>query len=740
MTQGLWAHSKNSAGVRDRLCDHLEGTASKAGDFAEVFGARAVAEYFGLVHDVGKGGCAWQDGLDRAEMTGGRVVDQHGRSVDHKLAGAWLAARRANLGYFALAVLGHHGGLGDQQALKQALRRADGEARDAVQEAISRVAAQLPAILRAPTSPLPDSMVNASDPCVLELLLRLVYSTLVDADFLDTAGHFSGVVPVSPPRLSGMVEMFERHRREYLAAVEVSKVDAIRDQVYRQAVAAAAQPRGIFPFPAPTGAGKTIAAAGFAVHHAAQHGLARVIFAVPFLSITEQNAKVYRKLFGAANVLEHHSGVDLDDLAPEQRWHRLAAENWDAPVVVTTTVRLFESLFSRKPSAMRKLHRLAGAVIVLDEVQSLPDEMLLPILSALRHLSEHFGTTVLLASATQPEFFGLRVFRDLKARPVIAEPQPLYDRLRRVRFEWRCDPKPTFAEIARDVADEEQVLLIVNTTRDAAALHKAVVQARRRGGPVIHLSTRMAGAHRRDALERVCDLLAADSPVVVVSTQLVEAGVDLDFPVVYRAFAPAEALLQAAGRCNRNGRLEEGRVVVFEPADGSTKAAKMVYGAALDTTRSFFGPGRDPDRLDLLADYYSTRYAVKNIEQSSVGTRIQKHRAAFDFIKVAELFTMIEDNTVPVLVPYGNESEREDLRTRLVGPDPVEPWVYRRLQPYLAALPKRVAAKAVTAGNARVLIGDLGKPQEARLYELIHGYHVQRGIELTDIEPEECVL
>lgn len=377
------------------------------------------------------------------------------------------------------------------------------------------------------------------------------------------------------------------------------------------------------------------AAGGFAVHHAAQHNLDRVIIAVPFLSITEQNAAVYRGLFGAENVLEHHSGVDLDDLPAEQRWQRLAAENWDAPVVVTTTVRLFESLFSRKPAAMRKLHRLAGAVIVLDEVQSLPEELLVPILSALRHLSEHFGTSVLLASATQPEFFSLRVFQDLKPQPVIVEPQPLYDRLRRVRFEWRCDPKPTFGQIAHEVADAHQVLLVVNTTRDAGVPHTAIEHVRRCGGPMLHLSTRMAGAHRRDTLEQIRRLLAEQQPVAVVSTQLVEAGVDLDFPLVYRAFAPAEAPLQAAGRCNRNGLVDEDVVVVFEPADGSVRGTRMVYGTALGATRSYFGPGRDPDRLDLLTTYYNTRYAVKNIDNASLGTRIQRLRADFDFIKVA---------------------------------------------------------------------------------------------------------
>ncbi len=500
--------------------------------------------------------------------------------------------------------------------------------------------------------------------------------------------------------------------------------------MYEEVVAAASQERGIFPFPAPTGAGKTIAAGGFAVHHAARHGMRRVIIAVPFTSITEQNATVYRTLFGDANVLEHHSSVDLDRLPANRRWQRLAAENWDAPVVVTTTVQLFQSLFDRRPEAMRKVHRLAGSVIVLDEVQSLPDKMLLPILSALRHLTEYFGASVVLASATQPAFFDLDIFRDLEPREVITQPQPLYDRLRRVRYTWRCSPKPTLKQIADEAAQEPQVLLIVNTTGDAGKLHGALAKVWKHNGPVLHLSTRMAAAHRRDILDKVRELLNADLPVAVVSTQLIEAGVDLDFPVVYRAMAPAEALQQAAGRSNRNGRLAEGRVIVFEPADGNVWGTQMVYGAALETSRAHIGPhGKDPDDLDALRTYYKARYTVTNLEGSGVGKRIQDRRAVLDFPVVAKEFKMIDELTVPVLVPYGNDVERNSLRNRLRRADHIEPWVLRRIQPYLAALPTRLAQQAVKDGKATELLGDL--------YEWHGTYHPNRGIEFTYPEPED---
>lgn len=729
----LWAHSVNTGGHRHGLADHLRGTAALARGFGEVFDVRELCGYVGLVHDVGKGACAWQSGLMRAEAAGGRVADEGGRSIDHKMAGTWLIAKRARLGLFAMPVLGHHGGLCDRQKLKKVLAAAEGTAREQVQEAIEGVAPLVPEVLAGERPVLPSWV---KDELATDLLLRMVFSTLVDADFLDTDMHFSGEKRTEPIRLSEMAADFERERARYLASPRrPSPVDVIRGEVYAQAVAAASQPVGIFPFPAPTGAGKTISAGGFAVHHAARHGLRRVIVAVPYMSITEQNAKVYRRLFGETNVLEHHSGVDLHDLPVNQRWQRLAAENWDAPVVVTTTVRLFESLFSNKPSAMRKLHRLAGSVIVLDEVQSLPDQLLLPILSVLRHLTEYFGTSVVLASATQPDFFSLDVFQKLVPREVIAKPQPLYERLRRVTYDWWYDPGPTFAEVAAEAAEQPQVLLIVNTTGDAAKLHRHLADIWDHDGPVLHLSTRMASEHRRKILDQVRRWLRDGSPIALVSTQLVEAGVDLDFPTVFRALAPAEALQQAAGRANRNGLLEKGRVVVFDPVDGSVKGTRLVYGAALDISRSFFGKKEEglaqPDDLEALREYYRTRYKIKNVEGAGLGRKIEDWRCDFDFPQVARHFKMIDEQSVAVLVPYGDEKELDRLRQLLTQPGRVEQWVYRRLQPHVAALPKRLAELALTEGLATLLVGDL--------YEWHGGYHEQRGIEFTYPNPEDYV-
>jgi CRISPR-associated endonuclease/helicase Cas3 len=711
----LWAHSANWTGDRHRLEDHLAGTAARAREFGESFGAGDLAGYVGLVHDVGKASCAWQAGLAAAEEAGGRV------GTDHKLAGTWLASRTA--GMFAAAVDGHHGGLPAVAALKNQLNGADAGVRAGWEEAIERAAAVVPAIRHGPPLAWPAWLdaAHSRDPLVTDLLMRMVFSALVDADFLDTEAHFRGRErPNSRMAAADLAGRYEQGRMALLAELRPSPTDGWREEVYAQAVAAAAGPGGMYRLPAPTGSGKTLAAGAFALHHARIHRLRHVVVAVPFISITEQNAEVYGRLLDRPGegpvVLEHHSAADLDERGPRGSWwRRLAAENWDAPFVVTTTVQLFQSLFDHRPAAMRKLHRLARSVIVLDEVQALPDRLLLPILSALRMLAECFGTTVLLASATQPAYWKLTPFHGLPVTDVIADPKPLYSRFRRVRYQWQLAPKLTLEHVARQAAQEPQVLVVVNTTTDSAAVHRHL-QALRDGslGPCLHLSTRMAARHRRDVLGELRGRLDRGDPVAVVSTQLIEAGVDVDFPVVFRAWAPADSLQQAAGRANRSARLAEGRVVIFRPEDGG-QPADAAYRAALAATGTWFGPElADPDDPDALEQYYPERFARQNLEAAGAGARIQRLRSHLDFPQVASAFQMIDEHTVPIAVEYGDDDARAEMRAladRLRSADSLQAGevrlLLRRLQPYLAALPRSLARKAVTAGWAQPVIGDV---------------------------------
>ncbi len=666
--------------------------------FTVPFGGGDVAYWLGALHDVGKAACAWQDKLAAVAPTGAPV------GIDHKALGTRVAFERG-LGGFAGAIFGHHGGLIDTPNLLKEFRKrladAPGNAASAEQE-LSVLLPDLPESL--------DRLVPPgwrTDPLVGEMALRLCYSALVDADSLDTSAHFQGLASprVRPDADFGhLYKLFEQRRRSEIAGRESTPIGRLREQVYADCLAAAERDRGVFRLGAPTGAGKTLASGGFALRHAEKHGLSRVIVAVPFLTITEQNAAVYRRLLdedGAEPiVLEHHSQADFDD-PKSGRWARLAAENWDAPFLVTTFVRLFESLYARKPSAMRRVHRLANSVIVLDEVQALPHAMLAPILDGLRLLVRHFHATVLLSSATQPSFWALDEFKDVPCTDLVHDTPKLISDLRRVRYEWQLDPKPTLADIADQAASESAALVVVNTTADA----KAVFDQWRETEPdgvAWHLSTRMCPDHRRRVLEKVRARLGRGERALLVSTQLIEAGVDVDFPVVFRAMAPADSLLQTAGRANREGRMADGgRVIVFAPEDGGQPPT---YETLVGCTGRQFGPKpkADPDDPVALDRYYRNVYDLLDLDgDRHVGQRIQQARRRWEFETVADgpmdastkvrdrklAFRMINDDGISVVTPQGAEtpelrSELEQLVEELRRVSVPELAKLRRLQAY----------------------------------------------------------
>lgn len=715
----MWAHSKNDVGLRHDLAQHLRSTSALARRFAAPFGAGDLAGVLGLLHDAGKAECGWQQRLLDVEGTAKPV------GGDHKSLGARMVVPVA--GPAALAILGHHGGLTNRQRLVEHIR----EVPTSGVATRARLLAAVPeaaAVLSGPQL-LPMTW---NEPLVLDMGVRLTFSALVDADHLDTAAHFagqSGPDVAEPADIRRLVERFETGRAAMLRERAPSPVDGLRGELYRSAVGAAAGPPGLYRLPAPTGSGKTMTAAAFALHHAAIHGQDRVIVAVPFVTITEQNAQVYRDLLGGDIVLEHHSGTELDD-----RRSRLAAENWDAPFVVTTTVQLFDSLFGRMPARSRKLHRLANAVIVLDEVQSLPVPLLVPILDGLRLLVEHFGSTVLLASATQPAFEHLQVWQQRGIVDIVENPAAVYARLRRARYEWWLDPQPTDVEVAERAAAERQALVVVNTTRAAREMFGLITErAGTAGVTVRHLSTRMCPAHRRAVLDEVRELLAADEPVILVSTQLIEAGVDVDFPVVYRALAPADSLQQAAGRANREGRrAEPGRVIVF--ADGSTLTD---YRVPVARTLLCFGPGKaDPDDLDALKRYYRHLYDALNTDAARRAACIQEHRSKLDFLAVAEgplvnsagstrrdrslAFRMLDDDTVPVVVTEFDRAAEGLLADLRTGRTPRRA-TFRALQRHLVSLPRRIVDRPEVRALCSPVLPDSDLLEWRGRYDEHHG-------------------
>ncbi|MFI7026819.1 CRISPR-associated helicase Cas3' [Micromonospora sp. NPDC049900] len=739
----LWAHSPAPGSSQwHSLADHLRGTGELARRFAAPFGGGEVAYWLGALHDVGKAACAWQDKLAVAASTGGPV------GIDHKALGTRIAFDRG-LGSFAGAIYGHHNGLVDAPSLRRAFEsRLSGAPAH-----VASAERELPGLL----PDLPERLDHAvplewrADPLVGEMAQRLCYSALVDADSLDTGAHFQGL---ASPRVRAdadfghLFKVFEQRRRVEIGGRGGTEIGVLRERVYGDCLAAAEADRGVFRLGAPTGAGKTFASGGFALRHAEKHGLRRVIVAVPFLTITEQNAAAYGRLLNEDGaepvVLEHHSQADFDDPAAG-RWARLAAENWDAPFVVTTFVRLFESLYARKPSAMRRVHRLANSVIVLDEVQALPHAMLAPILDGIRLLVRHFGATVLLSSATQPSFWALDEIKDVPCTDLIQDTPKLVSDLRRVRYEWQLDPKPTLADIADEAASVPAALVVVNTTADA----KAVFDRWRAQsiGTAWHLSTRMCPAHRKWVLEEVRARLHREERVLLVATQLIEAGVDVDFPVVFRAMAPADSLLQAAGRANREGRMSDGgRVIVFAPEDGGQPPT---YKTLVGCTARQFGPETaDPDDLAALERYYRNVYDLLNLADSQhVGQRIQQARRRWEFEAVTDgpmdagtrrrdrklAFRMIDDDGISVVTPQAGkatglqshlESLIEDLRQAPV-PDLT---ALRELQAYTTNLHPSVLRQPGVMALLRPILGS--EVRRGALVEWVGEYDDDTGINL----------
>lgn len=759
----LVAHSPGHRGIWHWYEDHARGTGELARRFAEPWGGGELAYRLGRDHDTGKGACAWQDGLIEEATTGRKV-----RRPAHHDAGAFLFAQVARqhpvLTPFAGVIEGHHTGLSAWSELSIRLK---GLMRDSakVNEAISRVAEVMPEILDGTCPPVPDWL----DPCnriSVEMLVRMTYSAVVDADRLDTAAHFKpGPLPRPGAGMPKLWERYETRRQEALAErrrrKEPSWLDGLREDVYQEAIETAAGEPGVYRLHLPTGAGKTFAGGGFALRHAALRGLRRVIVAVPFISITEQNAAVYRSLLdpehGPRAVLEHHSAVNFeapDRRAPRSlgtsgdvcqgqrrarsnRWAKLAAENWDAPFIVTTTVRLIESLFDNRPSATRRLHRLANSVIVLDEVQALPDTLLTPILSGLRELVEHYGVTLVLSSATQPELTALNPWQTgLPQRDIVANPAPLFQRLRRVRYDWRTGPEVTLKSIATEATTHGQALMVVNGTKDASHVHNVWLGDRDEDPSTLHLSTRMTGGHRREAIQAAKQRLDAGLDTLLVSTSLIEAGVDLDFPRGYRARSLPESEQQAAGRINREGHrpTEDSIMTIFEPADGLQP--QVIYnrcGIAAASRR--FGKGlADPDDLDTLRSYYQHRYRLQAGRSSTdpngaTGEAIEALREKLDYPETARRMRMIDNEYSVAVVAIRSQLNQNDRQTAQNAIEQLRsgiptPETYRTLQAHMASIPQRELETAIKAGHAVEIAGDL--------YEWTGPYHPQRGIEPAD--------
>ena len=663
------AHRSEDA--RDQLLiDHLQGVSRLAGRFAESFDAASHACAVGQIHDLGKYS---KEGQARQRDP------EHTPKVDHATAGAWELFQKHDIPG-ALAVAGHHGGLPDLGnpsnstgaslwARMNRARRGNLKNYSAYQEEIALLDIDVQALKRKLTSPLS-----------MYFYTKMLYSCLVDADFLDTEAFMQTNSQRQSPdiKMEALAQRFDLHitNRGWLSPQR--PLDEVRARILRQCMEHAAWKPGMFQLTVPTGGGKTGASMAFALHHAERYGKQRIIYVIPYTSIIEQNADEFAKMIGRENVLEHHSNFEPPEDEYEAKQISLATENWDAPVIVTTAVQFFESLFAHKSSKCRKLHHIANSVIIFDEAQMLPLQYLRPCVAAIAELVSAYECSAVLCTATQPALDDLfREFHIASPVPLITDASDERGVFRRVTFQTH--EKLEDHALVEMLRNEKQVLCIVNSRRHAQRLY---AQLENQDGSY-HLSTLMTPNHRTAVLKEIRKRLKNGQSCRVISTSLIEAGVDIDFPAVFRAEAGLDSILQAAGRCNREGKraAEESVVHVFCPE----LASPQLFAQNIAAMQFVMKGNADYQDMHMIEQYFRFLLKIK-------GEELDTHqilKAIFEgiggtmlpFRQISEKFRLIDRDTYTVFIPTTKNTEQIDAlrqgnisRTalRALGKDSVE--------------------------------------------------------------------
>jgi CRISPR-associated endonuclease/helicase Cas3 len=637
---------------------HSTHVAELASLFALEFGCGDIAHVMGLLHDKGKEQTEWQKYIQG--VTGYTLKYAKIKSGPNH---AYIGAHIAQILYPQLAPLiaqpiaGHHRGLYDYC------------------EYIEETKKDIPKEVLIPESqscamPRQQNLKSYD----LHHLVRMLFSCLVDADSLDTEEFMNPEQASLRGTHTTMTELLGK-LEEYLSQLkeksEDTEVNRIRNYVQKQCVKESQGKTGFYSLTVPTGGGKTLASVLWALNHAVKNHLHRIIIAIPYTSIIVQTAATLKSIFGEENVLEHHSNVNPDDIKDREQRERmqLATENWDYPIIVTTNVQLFESLFSNKRSDCRKLHNIVKSVLILDEIQTLPLNFYKPIVHTLDTLCRLFGTSFLFTTASQPVLTG-RIegtnpsvgFDALNSvHEIIPADAMLHDKLRRVELDINETPK-SYDEIATELAKHQRVLCIVNTRRDAKELYERLPKE----GICLHLSRMMCPAHVAATIKHIERSLKenSDSPIRVIATQLVEAGVDIDFPVVYRQEAGLDSILQAAGRCNREGKNGICTTYVFSLGKehplppgfiSQTNNARLNMAGQYD----WFAPET------MIAYFKQLHWRIDNFDKQQMQELLYK--PACEFEEAANRFHLIDDQTMPVLV---NWHDSINLYQRLLSEGP----------------------------------------------------------------------
>lgn len=684
----FFAHRREGEDREDwqPLIDHLRRTAEMARDFGADANVAELAYIAGLIHDLGKYSAEFQKRLEG------------GPRVDHSTAGARElkkllegAPQQVFAQLLAYPILGHHAGLPDYGSETDleggtVCGRLKNNIPDysAYKSELDLSALPFPKYWHVRPPEKKKEKLGFS----LSFLTRMIYSALVDADFQETETYMKGAkprgghddIPTLREKLDAHLKRFEkptsdinRKRNEILhACIEKGKTEA----------------PGFFSLTVPTGGGKTLASMAFALHHAAEHGLKRIIYVIPFTTIIEQNAGVFKGIFGEENVLEHHSNFDWEGKKkdnPDDRTNsalaklKLAAENWDIPIVVTTNVQFFESLYANRSRGCRKLHNIAKSVIIFDEAQMLPREYMRPAMAAVWELVTNYGASAVFCTATQP---GLECFlpEETEVKELAPNPQELFDFYKRV--EVKHLGTLTDEDLLARLNAHEQALGIVNTRRHASGLFSGL-----QGEGNFHLSTLMCPAHRRAKLEEIKERLLSGQPCRVVSTTVMEAGIDLDFPVGYRALTGLDSINQAAGRVNREMKRGVSEMFVFEPKSEFIKRTPSFLKQTAEVARMVLRDHAEaPISIPAIQAFFGQLYNLQDpqaFDFKKIMECFESAEGRFSFEKAAQAFQIIEDPTVTVIIPFKEEAERliEELKYTEY------PFsTLRKLQPYTVSI------------------------------------------------------
>ncbi len=645
------AHISDDGKREQSIKNHLEETALLAKKFAGEFGSGDWGYFCGMLHDIGKYSTKFQ----------GRIRGS-GETVDHATAGAQLCFKLGEEkgGFYAVpayCIAGHHAGLPDTGTSADTGERGTFAGRmkkktedyGAYQEEISIPMLRPPVLKTA----------GKKDPTfAMSFFIRMLYSCLVDADYLNTEnfmkdGRTDRTAGESIPVL---LEKLNTHIAQWLVNEEQDTINGRRTEILKSCIENGKKKKGLFRLTVPTGGGKTVASLAFALNHAVEHGMKRIIYVIPYTSIIEQNAKVFSDILGEENVLEHHSGIDYES-TDELRTKQLASENWDLPVVVTTNVQFFESLFSNKSSKCRKLHNIANSVVIFDEAQMLPNDYLKPCIAAMEELIRNYGSSIVLCTATQPSLqpFFPEDMHDSELCPRMEEQFRFFRRASFMNL-----GKITEEALLERLRSEKQALCILNTKNNVQKLYEKI-----KGEGVYHLSTFMYPQHRQRRLNDIRERLRTGKKCIVIATSLVEAGVDLDFQNVYRELAGIDSMIQAAGRCNREGKrdAQTSFVCYFQ-----LEELRRIPGQEqqIETAKQVIRGHEDISSLEAVQEYFSRLYRFKDsaLDKKSILEEFQKGR--FSFATVGKEFKLIEQNTKTILIPVEERAKEiaEELRLK----------------------------------------------------------------------------